>query len=214
MDEDLSIINNNTRNEKIKNFLFKYKKTIISICIVLFLIIISFYSVQIYKDSHRKLISDKYNEAIIKYENKNEINIVITMREIIEERDSAYSPLALYFLIDNNLINNNKETNELFDILIEKTSLDDEIKNLIIYKKGLYNADLKDENDLLDILKPVINSNSVWKSHALYLMGEFFYSRNEKQKAKEFFNQVVNTDNANQNIFNEARKRLNRDLSE
>ena len=214
MDEDLSIINNNTRNEKIKNFLFKYKKTIISICIVLFLIIISFYSVQIYKDSHRKLISDKYNEAIIKYENKNEINIVITMREIIEERDSAYSPLALYFLIDNNLINNNKETNELFDILIEKTSLDDEIKNLIIYKKALYNADLKDENDLLDILKPVINSNSVWKSHALYLMGEFFYSRNEKQKAKEFFNQVVNTDNANQNIFNEARKRLNRDLSE
>ena len=214
MDEDLSIINNNTRNEKIKNFLFKYKKTIISICIVLFLIIISFYSVQIYKDSHRKLISDKYNEAIIKYENKNEINIVISMREIIEERDSAYSPLALYFLIDNNLINNNKETNELFDILIEKTSLDDEIKNLIIYKKGLYNADLKDENDLLDILKPVINSNSVWKSHALYLMGEFFYSRNEKQKAKEFFNQVVNTDNANQNIFNEAQKRLNRDLSE
>ena len=63
-------------------------------------------------------------------------------------------------------------------------------------------------------MKPLINSESVWKSHALYLMAEFFYSKNEKQKSKEFFNQIIILDNANDDIARKAQKRLNRDLSE
>ena len=102
----------------------------------------------------------------------------------------------------------------LFDVIIDKVSLESEIKNLIIYKKGLYNADISNENELLDILKPLINSNSIWKSHALYLVAEYFYSKNEKQKSKEFFNQILSTKNANQDIIKESQKRLNRDLSE
>ena len=83
-----------------------------------------------------------------------------------------------------------------------------------IYKKALFNADYNDENKLLKILNPLINSESVWKSHALYLMAEYFYSKNEKQKSKEFFNQIVNLENANLDIKIESQKRLNRDLSE
>ena len=67
---------------------------------------------------------------------------------------------------------------------------------------------------MLDSLKPLVNSNSIWKSHALYLMAEYFYSKNEKQKSKEFFNQIISLENANQDIIKEAQKRLNRDLSE
>jgi hypothetical protein len=104
--------------------------------------------------------------------------------------------------------------NSLFDILINKTSLENEIKNLIIYKKALFNADAVDENELLDLTKPILNSNSVWESHTLYLVAEYFYSKNEKQKAKEFFNKILSLDNVNLDIKKEAQKRLNRDLSE
>ena len=45
-------------------------------------------------------------------------------------------------------------------------------------------------------------------------MAEFFYSKEEKQKSKEFFNQILSLENANQDIKLEAQKRLNRDLSE
>ena len=134
--------------------------------------------------------------------------------QIVNEKNSTYSPLSLYFIIDNELISEKNTINELFDVIIDETSLDKEIKNLNIYKKALYNADDSNENDLLNILNPVIKSESVWKSHALYLMAEFFYSKNEMQKSKEFFNQIVNLENANQEIQLEARKRLNRDLSE
>ena len=98
--------------------------------------------------------------------------------------------------------------------MIKNTSLDSEIKNLIIYKKALYNADNAQESDLLNMLNPLINSQSVWKSHSLYLMAEYFYANNQKQKAKEFFNQIINLENSNPDLKLQAEKRLNRDLGE
>ena len=182
--------------------------------IVSILLIIGFYSYQAYKEANRKKVSDKYNTTIIDFKNGNKSKTISSMTEVIEEKDSTYSPLALYFLIDNKLIKKKEEINNLFDILIDKTPLENEIKNLIIYKKALFNADNVSEKVLLDILKPIINSESVWKSHALYLLGEFFYSKNEKQKSKEFYNQIITLDNANQDLRIIAQKRLNRDLSE
>jgi len=122
--------------------------------------------------------------------------------------------LSLYFIIDNQLISDKKQINDLFNIIINKTSLDTEIKYLNIYKQALFNADSSTEGELLDILNPIINSPSIWRSHALYLAAEYFYSKNEKQKSKEFFNQILNVENANQDIVRETKKRLNRDLSD
>ena len=136
------------------------------------------------------------------------------MVNVVKSNDVTYSPLALYHLLDNNLLENNEEINILFNELIEKTNLDNEIKNLIIYKKALFNSDFVSENELLKILNPVINSESIWKSHALYLLAEFFYSKDEKQKAKEFFNQILVLPNANSAIKTDSQKRLNRDLGE
>ena len=214
MDEEITIINEKTRNEKIKNFFIENKKLLISLVIILILIILGFYSYQIYKEDHLRKISDKFNSAVIDYKNGDKNKTILLMKEVVTDKNSTYSPLALYFLIDNNLIKDFKEINSLFDVLIKETSLDIEIKNLIIYKKALYNADYVDEKDLLDIVKPLINSNSVWKSHTLYLVAEYFYSKNEKKKSIEFFNQILNIENANQDIIKEAQKRLNRDLSE
>ena len=214
MDEDIAIINSNTRNQRIKDFFTKNKKLLISVLVFLILILLSFYSYQIYQDKNKIDISDKYNSAIIKHKNGDNSGIISAMQEIVENKDPTYSPLALYYLIDNELINDKSKINSLFDILIKKTSLDNEIKNLIIYKKALYNADTINEGQILEILNPVINSKSVWKSHALYLIAEYFYSKDEKQKSKEFFSQIITLENANLDILKETQKRLNRDLSE
>jgi predicted negative regulator of RcsB-dependent stress response len=214
MDEDLSIINTNTRNEKIKNFFVNNKNKIISGIIILIIIIAGVFSYDKHLINKKKNISDSYNSIIIEYSDSNKEETANKLIEIINKKDPTYSTLSLYFIIDNELIRDNGKINELFDILIEKVSLEKEIRNLVIYKKALFNADQSNENELLDILKPLINSESVWKSHALYLMAEFFYSKNEKQKSKEFFNQIIILDNANDDIARKAQKRLNRDLSE
>ncbi|MDA9698044.1 hypothetical protein N9U81_01410 [Candidatus Pelagibacter sp.] len=214
MDEDLSIIDRNTRFEKIKIFLIKNKKIIIIFSIISISFLFIFFG---YKELNKKKkleISNFYNSTIIDYSESNKLSTIKNLQNIIKTKDATYSPLSLYFIIDNDLILEKDKVNNLFDILIFETRLETEIKNLIIYKKGLYNADSISENELINILNPLINSESIWKSHALYLMAEYFYSKNEKQKSKEFFQQIMNIEYANQDIIKKTKKRLNRDLSE
>ena len=214
MDEDISIINSNTRNEKIKNFFVKNKNRLIVIVFILILILISAYSYDKYKSNKKKEISNEFNLITLEYSESTKVNITNRLLEIINKKDPTYSPLSLYFIIDNKLISDLEKINSLFDILIENTSLDFEIKNLVILKKALFNADQAQENDLLNILNPLINSESVWKSQALYLMAEYFYSKDQKQNSKEFFNKIISLENVNPEIKQKAQRRLNRDLSE
>ena len=214
MDEDISIINSTTRNEKIKNFFVKNKKTLLLSVLVIVLLLLTYFGFKEYKENKKILISDQYNTTIIEFSSNSKETTKNALVDLVFEKDSTYSPLSLYFIIDNKLISDHSRINELFDVIIQETKLEKEIKNLVIYKKGLFNADMVTENELLDILKPIINSDSVWKAHSLYLVAEYFYSKNQKQKSKEFFNQIITLEKANEDLKLEAQKRLSRDLSE
>ena len=214
MDEETALIDANTRNEKIKNFLVNNKSKILTIVISIVVLLLLFFGYGEYKKRDRISVSDEFNSLTIGYNKENNSKILTGLINVIKEKNPTYSPLALYFIIDNGLTEDKDQINEYFDILIEDTSLENEIKNLVIYKKGLYNADIVDEAGILKILKPIINSESVWKSHALYLLGEYFYSKQENQKAKDFFEQIVSLENSNLEIKTQAQKRLNRDLSD
>ena len=214
MDEEVTIIDSNTRNEKILNFFINNKKKLIIGFSIIIILIIGYLSVIEIKKKNKIKLANQFNIITISFNIEDKQKTIDRLTKLINEKDATYSPLALYFLIDNNLIDNQGEINILFDVLIKKTSLDQEIKDLIIYKKALFNSDLSSESDLLKILNPIINSESVWKSHSLYLMAEYFYSKDQKQKAKEFFNQIILLPNANIDIRAESQKRINRDLSE
>ena len=214
MDEDISIINSTTRNEKIKNFFVKNKKTLLLSVLVIVLLLLTYFGFKEYKENKKILISDQYNTTIIEFSSNSKETTKNALVDLVFEKDSTYSPLSLYFIIDNKLISDHLRINELFDVIIQDTKLDKEIKNLVIYKKGLFNADKVTENELLDILKPIINSDSVWKAHSLYLVAEYFYSKNQKQKSKEFFNQIITLEKVHEDLKLEAQKRLSRDLSE
>ena len=214
MDEELSIIDSNNRNQKIKNFFLKNKKIFLLILFLIFCFLIVFFGYNEYKDIKKKTVSNFYNSTIIEYDKSKSDKTLNNLVEIVNKKDPTYSPLALYFIIDKGLTNDKGKINTLFDVLIKKTSLDNEIKNLVIYKKGLYNSDKATENELLTILNPILNSNSVWKSHTLYLLAEFFYSKKELQKSKEFFTQIITLEYSNPEILIKTQKRLNRDLSD
>ena len=214
MDEEITIIDSNARNERIRNFFINNKKKLIITVSIILVIIIGYLSFEKSKERTKIKLANQYNLALIDLNPDNKQKTINEMVNIVKSNDATYSPLALYHLLDNNLLKNNDEINILFNELIEKTNLENEIKNLIIYKKALFNSDFVSENELLKILNPVINSESIWKSHALYLLAEFFYSKDEKQKAKEFFKQILVLPNANGTIKTESQKRLNRDLGE
>jgi|TARA_B100000787_G_scaffold74394_1_gene54784 predicted negative regulator of RcsB-dependent stress response len=214
MDEEITIINSNTRNEKIQNFFVNNKKNLIIGFSILLIALIGYFSLEEIKHRNKIKLANQFNLTAINFKTQDKQKTIDQLTKLVNENDATYSPLALYFLIDNNLIYNNDEINGLFNELINKTNLDEEIKNLIIYKKALFNSNFASENDLLQILNPIINSESIWKSHSLYLVAEYFYSKNQNQKAKEFFNQILLLPNANNSIKIESQKRLNRDFGE
>jgi predicted negative regulator of RcsB-dependent stress response len=214
MDEEVVIIDEKTRNEKIKNLILENKKKII---IIISIVIISFlvlFAINEIKKNNKIILADNFNKITADFETGKKNNTSKELIDIIKKLDNTYSPLALFFLIDNDLIENIEEGNILFDILINETKLEKEIKNLIIYKKALLNSGLINENELLNILNPIINSNSVWKPHALYLIGEYFYSKGEKEKAKNFFDEILILKDINNDILSETQKRISRDYSE
>ena len=214
MEEEISAISTNTRIDKIKNFIIQNRtKIILLFCILLVLLFVYFFIGEQNKKKKIK-ISNKYNSIVLLNLNDNKSNITNGLVEIIDDNDKTYSPLALYYIIDNKLILDKEKINELFDTVIVIKKLDFEIKNLIIYKKALYNADTADEIKLLNILDPILKSESVWKSHSLYLIAEYFFEKKEFQKSKEFFNQIINLKNANSDILLQTQKRLKRDLSD
>jgi len=214
MEEEISAISTNTRIDKIKNFIIQNRtKIILLFCILLVLLFVYFFIGEQNKKKKIK-ISNKYNSIVLLNLDDNKSNITNGLVEIIDDKDKTYSPLALYYIIDNKLILDKEKINELFDTVIVTKKLDFEIKNLIIYKKALYNADTADEIKLLNILDPILKSESVWKSHSLYLIAEYFFEKKEFQKSKEFFNQIINLKNANPDILLQTKKRLKRDLSD
>ena len=214
MDEEISIIDTNTRNEKVKNFFIKNKKNLIIIISTIIILLMVFISFNLIQEKNQVNLANKYNLAKIEFKNDNTQKTVDDMINIVKAHDVTYSPLALYFLIDNDLIKNPEEINTLFGELINKTNLEEEIKNLNIYKKALFTSNFVSENELLQILNPIINSQSIWKSHSLYLVAEYFYANGEKEKAKEFFNQILTLPKANNDIKLASQKRVNRDLGE
>ena len=214
MDEEIQIINTNTRIEKIKNFFISKRKTIITTTLVIILLLISFFGYLEFKDRKKAQLANKFNLIVTKFESNQKANVENELIAIIKEKDKTYSPLAFYFLLDNNLINSNEKINNFFDLLINDIKLEKEIKNLTIYKKALFNSDFVEENELLNILNPVIRSESIWKPQALYLMAEFYLAKNQKQKSKDFFNQITSLDNISPKIKLEVQRRLRSEFSE
>ena len=214
MDEDLAIIAKNTRKEKIKNFFIKHKK---KIYFLMALILLSIFSVFFYLDIVKKQkteIANKFIKASINYNLKEEAYYTKEFKEIINSHDTTYAPLALFYLIDNKVVSSNKEINHLFDQVLNNANLEKEIKNLVIYKKALINADFQPENIMIEILKPVINSESFWKPHSLLLLGDYFLFKGERQKAKDFYSQILTSQKTNENIFNQAQQRILKNYAE
>jgi len=214
MDENIGATEINNRNQRVKDFFLKFKKQLIATFSIIILIVFGYFIYQDLKKKNKIKIADEYNQVTIDYLSGNKKNSKEKLINIVNKKDKTYSPLSLYFLLDQDIISETNKINELFDVIINDTSLEKEIKNLVIYKKALFNSEFETENNLIKILNPLINSESIWKSHALYLMAEYFYFKNEKQKSKEFFQKIINLEKSDLTIKEESQKRLNRDLSE
>ena len=168
--------------DKIKS----YKKIILSIIILLLIILSSLFYLNFKAEKNLILFSDKFNSAKILLREKKENEAKEILNNLINEKNSFYSPLALFFIIENKLEQKTEIIIESFDKILTINSIDKENINLIKLKKSIYLINLGDEQKALETLKPIINSDSVWRENALKILADYFIEKGEFNKSKEY----------------------------
>ena len=213
MDEDIAIVNENTRVSLIKNFFKNNSKNLAISVIFIIAIVISFFAYDEIKKRKKEKIATDYNRIIFNTDKYNQNDIKNEMIKIINEKVDTYSTLALYHLIDNNLIDDQNTISDLFEKVIS-INKDDELRNLIVFKKALYFSDKYTESKMLEILNPLLNSESIWKQHAFLLMGDYYFHKKQYAKSKEFLEKITQLSDVNPKIKLDVERRLNRDFNE
>lgn len=182
-------MNDEIKDPEKKGFVetIKKNKTIFAFLIgIFFLMLLTLFIYQEYKKKKIEAISDNFNKALIliqKNENKKASKI---LEEIIKTKNNFYSVSALNLVVEKKLFKDKTKTLENFDFVINRSNIDKETKNLVIFKKILFLGKEIDEKTLLDNLNPIIKSNSVWKNTVTNYIKKYYLSKKEYIKAKEF----------------------------
>ena len=197
-----------TKKSKIKKFYESNKILIFSSILIL---IISFGSLSFYlesKESKKILLSENYIQAKFYLENGNKSEALNTLKKVIFANDSTYSTLSFFLILNQNLISDYKEISALYDHLLENNNFEKELRNLLIYKKSLFSSNSVSETELLETIKPLLNTDTLWKPHALLLLGDYFMSKGENIKAIEFYQQILSINNLHKDLYNQAKSQL------
>ena len=196
----------NIENKSFKNLILSNKKKLLLLAGVIFLSLIYFWWADNTKKKDRYKNSEDFISAkVFLSKNENEKSLEI-LKNIISTNDEVYSPLSLFVIIDRNLEENRENVLKYFDQIISINSLEKEDLNLLKLKKAIYISDSADENDLLEVLNPILNSNSVWKYKSLKLLGDYYFNKKEYIKAKQYYSDILNLDDQNIDLSEINRK--------
>ena len=197
-----------TKKSKLKVL---YEKNKIYLFVFVFILIILVSSLFYYNKSienKKILIAENYIQAKIYLESGKTQKASSILKKTILENDPVYSSLSFFMLISQNLVTDNKEISELFEHLLKNNKFDKEIKNLIIYKKTLFTSNYINESEIIEELRPLTSNESIWKPHALHLLGDYFVSKKEYKKAKDFYAQILTIKNLQNNLYDQAQSKL------
>ena len=199
---------NLTKKTKLRKF---YETNKILIFSAIFIIIISIGSASFYLETKGKkkiLLADNYSTAKVYLENGDRNKATNVLKTVIFANNSTYSTLSLFLILNENLIVDHEELSNLFDHVLENNKFEKEVKNLIIFKKALFQSNFVSELELLEAVKPLINNETLWKPHALLLLGDYFVSKKEYLKAKEFYAQILSLKGLHKELYEQAKTQL------
>ena len=197
-----------TKKSKFRRLYDANKLLIFSTLFVLIIASISFSFYAVSREKKQILLADNYMVAIFYLQNNERDKGRKILKEIILANNRTYSTLSLFLILDEDLVDDQKEISNLFDHLLANNKFEQEVKNLIIFKKTLFLSNFANELEMVENAKQLINTNTLWKPHALLLLGDYFSSKKQYLKAKEFYVQILSLQNLNIELYEQARSQL------
>ena len=182
----MNIENQEIPKKSFKEFVKENKVIIISFLTLLVLGLLVFIGFNEYTKKKNLLVSENFNKAKILIDRNNNEEALKILEKIVYKNNKFYSPLSLNIILEKKLIKDKNKIISYFDEIISNLSVDLETKNLFIFKKTIFLGGDIEENELLKNLKPIIQSNSVWKNAVSNYIQKYYLSKKEYNKAKEF----------------------------
>ena len=197
-----------SKKSKVKKFYEENKILIFSTAFILIILLVSFSLYFENKEKKKILLSENYLQAKIYLERGDNSEAVGILKKVIFENDPTYSTLCFFMIMDQNLITDYKELSALFDHILENNKFPKEVRNLLIYKKELLSSSFVNEAEFLESTRLLINTETIWKPHALILLGDYFFSKEENIKAIEFYQEIFSIKNLDKDVYDHARSQL------
>ena len=197
-----------TKKSRFRRLYDANKLLIFSTLFVLIITSISFSFYTVSREKKQILLADNYMVATFYLQNNERDKGRKILKEIILANNRTYSTLSLFLILDEDLVDDQREISNLFDHLLANNKFEQEVKNLIIFKKILFLSNFASELEMVENVKQLINANTLWKPHALLLLGDYFVSKKQYLKAKEFYVQILSLQNLNMELYEQARSQL------
>ena len=197
-----------TKKSKLRKFYEESKVLIFSTVLILIITIASISYYLEVKEKKKILLAESYIEAKIYSENGDRDKAINILKTVIFANDSTYSTLSLFLILDENLIAEQKELFHLFNHVLKNNTFEKEVRNLIIFKRALFQSNFVSELELLEAVNPLINTETLWKPHALLLLGDYFFSKKQYFKAREFYIRVLSLKDLHKGLYDQATSQL------
>ena len=197
-----------TKKSKLGKYYEENKVLIFSTVLILVIAIVSISYYFEVKEKKKILLAESYIEAKVYSENGDRNKAKNILKTIIFANDSTYSTLSLFLILNESLIIEQNELLDLFDQVLKNNKFEKEVRNLIIFKKALFQSNFVSESELLEALNPLVNTETLWKPHALLLLGDYFFSKKEYFKAKEFYIRVLSLKDLHKDLYKQATSQI------
>lgn len=190
-----------------REFITSNKKLLISLCAVFIFAGATFLWIDYSNKNKRIKISENFIEAKILLTEDNRPKSLEILKDIIRQHDKVYSPLSLFLILDEDLEENKEIILEYFDLVLSISSLKNEDLNLLRLKKAIFISNTSKEQDMLDLLNPIINSNSVWRLQSLKFLADYYFSLKQFKKAEQYYLSLLDSDDDSIN-HNEIKRKI------
>ena len=196
-----------TEKRKVLDIIKSNLRIIISIFLV-FIVGSFFYAWINFKEDSKKVnLSEEFiNAKVMLSQNKSNEAYKI-LKKIIQNKDNTYSVLSLYLVIDQDLEKDRKKVLNYFNEVLSINTLKNEDLDLLKFKKAIFISNDSNEKELLDLLNPIINSDSVWKAQSIRFLADFYFSKKEYKKADQYYSTLLDLDNSNIDV-NEIKRKI------
>ena len=171
--------------DRLFGFYNKYKLLLISISIIILIILLSFPTYKEYKIRKNSKILEKYSEAILFLDSKDQSKGISYLTELLKTPNEKIKILSATKLLDIYLQQKKfADSLNVIDTVLEDKKISDDSKKLFRIKKVLLKFDNISENELLELLEPN-KTNVSFQRISLLLLLDFYSMKNQTDKKKE-----------------------------